>query len=287
MTLLRSQHSNLLWKISTRALRKNFSYPAAVTIPHHHRALSTSSDQEPTLSPKPGKNSPLNPFLQSVANYANLSKFRLSALVVVTTSAGYLCTGVPIDPLLLSTTCIGTALCAASANSFNQTIERDYDRLMNRTKQRPLPSGKLTVPQALTFAISSGAAGVGMLYAFSNPVVALLGAGNIFLYAGPYTHMKRLTEANTWVGSVVGAIPPAMGWAAATGGDLMSLDNGALCALLFLWQFPHFFALAWMHREVCIALLSLLSFPHSSPPLPSPPLPVGLPQGWVPNGSCQ
>lgn len=252
MTLLRSQPSSLLGKLSSRALRNNFP-PRSASVPIASTTHRFLSDQDPTSSPKPGKSAPLPPLLQNLAHYANLSKFRLSALVVVTTSAGYLCTGVPIDPLLLSTTCLGTALCAASANSFNQTIERDYDRLMNRTKQRPLPSGKLTVPQALTFAVGSGAAGVGMLYAFSNPVVALLGAGNIFLYAGPYTYMKRLSEANTWVGSVVGAIPPAMGWAAATGGDLMSLDNGALCALLFLWQFPHFFALAWMHREVCLS----------------------------------
>jgi heme o synthase len=247
MSLL-SLSSSQLWKKPSLALRSQLSYPSFFS-----RALSGQEIQTREKSP----------LLQSVQNYASLSKFRLSALVVVTTSAGYLCTGVPLDPLILSTTCFGTALCAASANTFNQIIERDYDSLMNRTKQRPLPSGKLTVSQALTFGITSGAVGVGTLLAFSNPVVALLGAGNIFLYAGPYTRMKRLSEANTWVGAVVGAIPPAMGWAAATGGDLMSLDNGALCTLLFLWQFPHFFALSWLHREVTFyRSLPLLLIPH-------------------------
>lgn len=204
---------------------------------------------------KVNKYGPLTPLVQSITNYASLSKFRLSALVVFTTSAGYFCTGLPFDPMLWSSTCFGTALCAASANTFNQIFERDYDSLMNRTKQRPLPSGKLSVSQAVTFGTVSGALGVGTLLTFSNPVVALLGAGNILLYAGPYTSMKRFSEANTWVGAVVGAIPPAMGWAAATGGDLMALDNLAVCSLLFLWQFPHFFALSWLHREVIFIYL--------------------------------
>lgn len=101
-------------------------------------------------------------------------------------------------------------MCAASANSFNQIFERNLDKKMKRTCNRPLPSGKLPVGEAVSFGVLAGAAGVTTLFTLTNPVVAALGGANIFLYAGPYTFMKRYSEANTWIGSVVGAIPPVM-----------------------------------------------------------------------------
>eukprot|EP00607_Mallomonas_marina_P009639 CAMPEP_0182421742 /NCGR_PEP_ID=MMETSP1167-20130531/7208_1 /TAXON_ID=2988 /ORGANISM="Mallomonas Sp, Strain CCMP3275" /LENGTH=174 /DNA_ID=CAMNT_0024599157 /DNA_START=407 /DNA_END=928 /DNA_ORIENTATION=+ len=149
----------------------------------------------------------------------------------------------------MTAACIGTALCAASANTFNQVIETENDKKMNRTRMRPLPSNRVSKYEALTVAIAAGGMGTGILLVGTNPVVAALGAGNIFLYAGPYTVSKQLSELNTWIGSLVGAIPPVMGWAAATGGSLMSAEPVALALLLYLWQFPHFFALSWLHRE--------------------------------------
>lgn len=113
---------------------------------------------------------------------------------------------------------------------------------------RPFPSNRIQTTEALTFGAMSGLTGVGMLYSLTNPLVAGLGAANIFLYAVPYTLSKPRSEYNTWVGAVVGAIPPMMGWAAATE-SLYASEPFALAAILFLWQFPHFFALSWMYRE--------------------------------------
>jgi len=101
----------------------------------------------------------------------------------------------------------------------------------------------------MAWGIGTGLVGTSILAAACNPVVAALGAFNIALYGGAYTYSKTITEANTWIGAIVGAIPPIMGWAAASGGDFLSAEPMALASLLFLWQFPHFFSLAWMHRE--------------------------------------
>ena len=140
--------------------------------------------------------------------YSELSKLRLSSLVVMTTGAGFLCAGSPIDWQTMVAACFGTALCAASANTFNQIIEKNLDLKMNRTRNRPLPSGRITVNEAVSVAIATGAVGTSALYLATNPVVAALGAANIFLYAGPYTISKQISEVNTWLGAVVGAIPP-------------------------------------------------------------------------------
>jgi protoheme IX farnesyltransferase len=120
---------------------------------------------------------------------------------------------------------------------------------MKRTLTRPLPSGNITPTAATIFGATSGIAGTALLYAATNPVVAALGFANIGLYAGLYTYTKKHTEWNTWIGAIVGAIPPVMGWAAATGGSIVAPEPAALAALLFLWQFPHFFALSYLHRE--------------------------------------
>jgi len=187
--------------------------------------------------------------LGKLKSYKELSKFQLSSLVVFTTASGYVAAGLPLDPTVMSAACFGTGLCAASAGTFNQMLEKDLDAKMKRTCNRPLPSGKVSLPEAGAFGIATGLAGTGMLYALTNPVVAALGAANIFLYSVPYTISKQHSEINTWVGSIVGAIPPVMGWAAAMNGDILSAEPLALASLLFLWQFPHFFALSWMYRQ--------------------------------------
>ena len=180
--------------------------------------------------------------------YMEISKARLSALVVATTSAGFLFAGGPVHWSALAAVTVGTTLAAASANTFNQTIEREYDALMRRTRQRPLPTGRISPAHAAGFGVATGVASTALLAATTNPLTAGLGAANILLYAGVYTPLKRRHNLNTWVGAVVGAIPPVMGWTAA-GGDLLCAEAGLLSATLFLWQFPHFFSLAWLARE--------------------------------------
>ncbi|XP_011601440.2 protoheme IX farnesyltransferase, mitochondrial [Takifugu rubripes] len=179
--------------------------------------------------------------------YSRLSKIKLTALVVTTAAAGYAMAPVPFDPLTFVVASLGTGLASCAANSINQYFEVPFDSNMNRTKNRPLVRGQISPLHAVTFALACGVPGVTLLTLAVNPLTGLLGALNIFLYTCCYTPLKRLSIANTWVGAVVGAIPPVMGWTAATG----CLEPGALLlgALLYSWQFPHFNALSWNLRE--------------------------------------
>eukprot|EP00045_Choanoeca_perplexa_P012043 m.129941 g.129941 ORF g.129941 m.129941 type:complete len:363 (+) comp15864_c0_seq1:135-1223(+) len=178
--------------------------------------------------------------------YARLTKFRLSALVILTEMGGFALAPGAFDWMNFGVTAVGTGLCVAAANTYNQWIEIPYDAQMKRTRNRPLVSGELSPFHAWSFGTLCGLSGVGILAAGVNPLVAALGAGNILLYAGVYTPMKRMSIYNTWAGSLVGAIPPLMGWAAVTN----SLDAPAfvLAGILFAWQFPHFNALSWSLR---------------------------------------
>ena len=179
--------------------------------------------------------------------YAKLSKAKLSGLVVLTTMVGYAMAPGALQLDTLAYTTLGTGLCVCSANAFNQWMEVPFDAQMSRTSGRVVVNGQISSLHAVMFAISSGVLGYEMLYTCVNPLVAYLGLGNIGLYAVAYTWMKRSSVANTWVGAVVGGIPPMMGWAASTGG----LEPGAwlLGYLLYAWQFPHFNALSWNLRE--------------------------------------
>ena len=168
-----------------------------------------------------------------------LSKPRLSGLVVLTTAAGHaMAQPAALEPATLAATLAGTFLCASSANTLNQIIEVDRDAKMARTARRPLPSGRVTPQQALAWAAASGTGGVAALALCAGPTTALLGV---------YTPMKPRTSYNTWVGAVVGAIPPLMGWTSA-GASLVTPEALVLSSALFLWQIPHFMALAWMYR---------------------------------------
>lgn len=179
--------------------------------------------------------------------YARLAKIKLTALVVMTSAAGYAMAPVPFDPLIFFISSLGTGLASCTANSINQYFEVPFDSNMNRTKNRPLVRGQISPLHAVSFAAACGVPGIALLTMAVNPLTGFLGALNIFLYTCCYTPLKRLSIANTWVGAVVGAIPPIMGWTAATG----ALDPGALLlgAFLFSWQFPHFNALSWILRE--------------------------------------
>jgi protoheme IX farnesyltransferase len=180
--------------------------------------------------------------------YLELGKARLSALVVLTTAMGYLLAAGPvIDWVKLAWTVIGTTLAAMSANTINQIIEVSRDAKMNRTAGRPLPSGRISVRHASIVAFVTAGTGLSILLAFTNSLTAAMGLGALLLYVFAYTPLKVRTSLNTVVGAIVGALPPLMGWAAATG----RVDVGAyfLGALLLTWQIPHFLALAWLYRE--------------------------------------
>ena len=182
-----------------------------------------------------------------IRDYKQLSKFRLGALVVATSAAGYVAgSDEQIDWKGMGWTCLGTMLASSSANALNQAYEKINDGLMKRTAHRPLPTGRMSRPHALAFAAICGVGGVLLLLEKTNATTAALGAANILLYAGVYTPLKQISVINTWIGAIVGAVPPLMGWAAATGG--LDIGAGILGATLYFWQMPHFMALAWMWR---------------------------------------
>ncbi|KAG0379117.1 Protoheme IX farnesyltransferase, mitochondrial [Mortierella sp. AD032] len=178
--------------------------------------------------------------------YMDLSKARLGALVTLTTMSGYAMTSAATDLTTLFSLTVGTALCITSANAYNQFVEPPYDAQMSRTRNRVLVRKAVSPLHAWSFATATGLGGVGILAAAVNPLTAALGAANLVLYAGVYTPMKRMSIANTWVGSVVGAIPPMMGWAACT--NALDPEAWLLGLLLYAWQFPHFNSLAWNLR---------------------------------------
>jgi len=180
--------------------------------------------------------------------WAELTKVRLNALVLVTTAVGFALAELgPIEWDRLGWTCAGTALAAASASLFNQLFERRRDALMHRTRGRPLPAKQVHPAAVFTMALLTGYAGAALLGLMVGLLPAALAAFNIILYALLYTPLKPRTTFNTLVGAVCGAIPPVIGWTAVTG----NMDPGAwlLGGLLFVWQIPHFLALAWLYRE--------------------------------------
>lgn len=189
----------------------------------------------------------------TLSTYLELSKPKLSTLVVLTTMASYALTPFPAASLsTLFFLSSGTWLCCASANAFNMWLEPPFDSQMSRTRNRPLVRGALRPEQAFVFGSLSGFAGTTALLLGVNPICAGLGMANIVLYAAVYTPLKRMSIANTWIGAVVGAIPPLMGWAAATPHDIFSSENLGglwLALLLYAWQFPHFNSLAWYIRS--------------------------------------
>jgi protoheme IX farnesyltransferase len=187
--------------------------------------------------------------LGSRANaYVALTKPDVSFLVLMTTAAGYyMGARGPVNWLNMVQTVFATMLIAAGTAALNHYIERDSDRHMRRTASRPLPSGVLQPKEALVFGVALSVAGALDLYFSAGPLAALLGSVTCLSYLLAYTPLKKRTVWATFVGAFPGAVPPMIGWVAASG----SLDRGAwlLFGILFLWQFPHFHAIAWMYRE--------------------------------------
>ena len=267
--------------------RSNGSHPLGnlnATIEPPHRRRKRLKDESRAETPLPldassrlstiSASMPAASLRRSFMTCLSLSKPRLSFLIVLTTATAYSLYPVPalllpsttVSPSLSALTLVfltsGTALCSASANALNMLFEPKYDAMMSRTRNRPLVRGLISKTGASFFAAATGVLGFGSLWFGVNPTVAFLGGLNIFLYAGVYTPMKRISVLNTWVGAIVGGIPPLMGWAAAAGQSATnsgewkellfndsSIGGWLLAGLLFAWQFPHFNSLSWSIRE--------------------------------------
>jgi heme o synthase len=183
-----------------------------------------------------------------IADYLALTKPRLNLLVLVTTLAGlYLASPSGVATAILVHTLVGTALVAGGAAALNQVWERKTDALMRRTAVRPLPAGRLTVAAGTVFGIGLSVAGLVELTFGVNPVAAAVAAATLASYVLIYTPLKRRTSLATLVGAVPGALPPVIGWAAAT--HDISIEALVLFGIVFLWQMPHFLAIAWLYRH--------------------------------------
>ena len=180
-------------------------------------------------------------------DYLQLSKSRIVLMVLITTAAGYIIGAPHVDLLVLLNALIGTALVAAGTNALNQYIEREQDAKMKRTRLRPLPDGRITPRSALLFSVGISVAGTLYLGLTVNWLTATLGALTLTSYIFIYTPLKRISTLCTIVGAVPGAIPPLMGWTAATGS--LGVGGWILFGILFFWQLPHFMAISWIYRE--------------------------------------
>lgn len=189
-----------------------------------------------------------------VADYVELTKPRIVALELVAVLAllhiatGYGAPGSAWSAALLFAVSLGTALVAGSANAMNQWIERERDALMPRTQGRPLPSGRLTPAEALVFGVTTLAMGTSLLGMFAGALPALVALATWIVYVAVYTPLKTKTWLNTAVGAVSGAMPLWIGWTAG-GGSLTDPVGVAAVAVMYVWQFPHFMAIAWLCRE--------------------------------------
>ena len=190
-------------------------------------------------------------------DYIELTKPRITWLILMSTGIGYFygLKSAPtwwafvrsIDLWSLLHTTIGTGLIASGTAALNQWFEREADRTMRRTSRRPLPSGRLSAPRALAFGVALSVAGFLELWLGVNLLSGLIGAFTLASYLFIYTPMKQRTWWSTTIGAFPGAMPPVIGFAAAAG--TLTRESWILFALLFLWQFPHFYSIAWMYRE--------------------------------------
>ncbi|MBD0344642.1 MAG: protoheme IX farnesyltransferase [Coleofasciculus sp. Co-bin14] len=188
-------------------------------------------------------------FLQVIQSYYQLTKPRIIPLLLITTAAGmWMASDGRVDPLLLLITLVGGTLAAASAQVLNCIYDRDIDYDMERTRHRPIPSGRVQPRDALLFAIVLASVSFTLLAVFANLLAALLAMSGLVFYMGIYTHLlKRHTPQNIVIGGAAGAIPALVGWAAVT--DSLSWSAWLLFAIVFLWTPPHFWALALMIRD--------------------------------------
>lgn len=179
--------------------------------------------------------------------YWELLKFRLSFLVSFSCAFGYVLASPEVNWVNLTMLFIGGFLMSGGSSTVNQILEKDLDKLMSRTMSRPLPTNRLTINQAAWFAVACIIAGTSILIVFTNPITTLLSLLSMVLYSFVYTPLKRVGPIAVFVGAIPGALPPLLGWTAATG----SIEYQALLifGIQFVWQFPHFWAIAWVADE--------------------------------------
>jgi len=185
--------------------------------------------------------------IQRASAFLTLAKPEITLMVMISAGVSCLMASDSLNLVVLTHTVLGTGLVAAGAATLNQFMERVLDGNMRRTSKRPLPAGKLNARAAFVFGISLSVAGTIYLIQFLNTLTALLGLLTLFSYLFVYTPLKRKTRLCTLVGAFPGAAPILMGWAAAK--NNLGLEAWALYAILFLWQFPHFYAIGWLYRE--------------------------------------
>jgi heme o synthase len=193
-----------------------------------------------------------------VKDYFQLIKFTLSFMVVFSTVVSYLLApNIKFDLLQVLLLFIGGMLITGSANTINQILEKDTDALMKRTATRPIPSGRMTATEASIFAVVAGGLGVFIMWWFFNFNSAMVGLFSLFLYGFVYTPLKKVNSISVLVGAIPGALPCLIGWVAAT--DSFSAGGWILFGIQFLWQFPHFWAIAWVaHKDYTAAGFKLL-----------------------------
>tara|TARA_B000000460_G_scaffold56346_1_gene37444 strand:+ start:285 stop:1178 length:894 start_codon:yes stop_codon:yes gene_type:complete len=190
----------------------------------------------------------LSPLLSKgyVGNFLEITKMRLSVSVVFSSLAGYLLGAETVSLKTLLLLSLGGYCMVGASNVFNQIIEKDLDALMNRTKDRPLPSGRISVKWAFVLGSMLTLLGIFILYTI-NPKTAMFGAISIFMYVSLYTPLKTKTPLSVFVGAFPGAIPFMLGWVAAT--NDFGIEPGTLFMIQFFWQFPHFWAIGWFLYE--------------------------------------
>jgi protoheme IX farnesyltransferase len=184
-----------------------------------------------------------------MGRYLELTKPRITCFILMSTAIGFVCgmnAGTSWTWITLLHTLLGTALIASGTAALNQWYEREADAKMDRTSARPIPSGRVTGPHALLFGIFLSIAGFLDLWLGANLLTAMLGLFTLASYLFLYTPMKQRSEHSTTIGAIPGAMPPLIGFAAASG--TLNWNAWILYAILFLWQFPHFYAIAWMYR---------------------------------------
>ena len=182
-------------------------------------------------------------FAMYFSDFKEITKVRLAVSVVFSSIAGYLLGAVEVDYISVLLLAFGGYCMVGASNAYNQVIEKDLDALMKRTKNRPIPAGRMSVSTAMIIAVVLTILGIVTLY-FLNPKTAMFGAISIFLYTSVYTPLKTKTPLSVFVGAFPGAIPFMLGWVAAT--DNFGIEPGTLFMIQFFWQFPHFWALGWM-----------------------------------------
>ncbi|MCP2041999.1 heme o synthase [Pontibacter sp. HSC-36F09] len=184
---------------------------------------------------------------EKASAYFKLLKFRLSFTVAFSSAIGYILGHPGGSWIKIALVMLGGLMVTGAANIVNQILEKDLDKLMKRTANRPLPTSTLSVAEAATFGVLIGVGGLSILAGFFNTLTAAIALLSLILYGFIYTPLKRISPINVFVGAIPGALPPLIGWVAATG--VVSVEAWILFGIQFIWQFPHFWAIAWVLDE--------------------------------------